>query len=196
MPDITFPPVDVNKAAADFNHAFKEGAYVAVGLGVLGFQRAQVQRVELVKQLEAQFGQLSAQFEGYTESARSQAELARHQLAEQFSELSERLEEVLAPAWAQLGKALPSELPKFPDFGEPLNAAGQTLDEQQETARVQLTELARAVDERMQPVRQQLDEQIDRLEQTLPAAARNVVQSVRAAAATPEQVLRTAVGLD
>jgi recombinational DNA repair ATPase RecF len=124
VPDITFPPVDVNKAAADFNHALKQGAYVAVGLGVLGFQRAQVQRVELMKQLEGQF------------------------------------------------------------------------DEPLDTARVQLTELARAVDERMQPVRQQLDEQIDRLEQTLPAAARNVVQSVRAVAAMPEQALRTAVGLD
>jgi ElaB/YqjD/DUF883 family membrane-anchored ribosome-binding protein len=149
VPDVTFPPVDINKAAADVNNALKEGAYVAVGLGVLGFQRAQVQRVELMKQLEAQFGQLSTQLEDYTEIARSQAEVARTQIEGQL-----------------------------------------------ETARVQLTELAKTVDERMQPVRKQLDGQIDRLEQTLPPAARSVVESVRAAAATPEQVLRSVVGLD
>ena len=36
--------------------ALKDGAYVAIGLGVLGFQRAQVQRVELTKQLEGWLG--------------------------------------------------------------------------------------------------------------------------------------------
>jgi recombinational DNA repair ATPase RecF len=123
VPDVTFPTVDFGKAVADFNNALKEGAYVAVGLGVLGFQRAQVQRVELIKQLEAQ--------------------------------------------WEQL-----------------------------EGARVQLAEFAKTVDERVQPVRHQLDEQIERLEQYLPAGTRSVVQSVRAAATAPEQLLRNAVGLD
>jgi hypothetical protein len=163
VPEMTFPTVDINKAAAEFNNALKEGAYVAVGLGVLGFQRAQVQRVELTRQLEAQWEQLStvpttfnAQVEGYAQAARSQAETARIQLAE----------------------------------------AGHALEEQLESARAQLAELAKAVDVRVQPARKQLDEQVDRLEQRLPAGARNVVQSVRAAAATPEQLLRSAVGLD
>ena len=51
MPDIAFPTVDINKVAAEFNEALKDGAYVALGLGVLGFQRAQVQRVEAIFQL-------------------------------------------------------------------------------------------------------------------------------------------------
>ncbi|MBV9660163.1 MAG: hypothetical protein JO337_03295 [Acidimicrobiales bacterium] len=42
------PNVDFEKVAADLNQALKEAAYIAVGLGVLGFQRAQVQRVELM----------------------------------------------------------------------------------------------------------------------------------------------------
>ena len=102
---------------------------MAVGLGVLGFQRAQVQRVELTKQLEAQLGQLSnlptslnAQVEGYARTARTQ-------LAEQLSELSQRLEEALAPVRAQLAKALPADLPKLPDFGSS-DEASQALEEQ------------------------------------------------------------------
>lgn len=101
MPEITFPQIDINKAAADVNQAIKEGAYVAVGLGVLGFQRAQVRRVELTKQLsglarsfETQIGQaypqsiqeLGAQVESYAKLARSQADTAREELAQQVSE--------------------------------------------------------------------------------------------------------------
>ena len=203
MSEMTFPTVGINKAAAEFNNVLKEGAYVAVGLGVLGFQRAQVQRVELTKQLEAQLEQLStipttfnAQVEGYAQAVRTQAETARIQLAEQLSELSKRLEEALAPARAQLTKALPADLGKLPDLSQQLAEAGQALEVQLESARAQLAELAKAVDVRVQPARKQLDEQVDRLEQRLPAGARTVVQSVRAAAATPEQLLRSAVGLD
>jgi chaperonin cofactor prefoldin len=162
VPDLNVPNFDVNKAAAEINDAVRDAAYVAVGLGVLGFQKAQVQRVELTKQLEAQLSQLStlpsqveaqlaqlgaipstlqAQLEAYLEMARSQAETARSQLAEQLSELG------------------------------------------------------KAIDEALSPLRQQFEEQIDRLEEALPATARNVVQSVRTAASTQEQALRSAVGL-
>jgi hypothetical protein len=203
MPDVTFPTVDLSKAVADFNNAVKEGAYVAVGLGVLGFQRAQVQRVELIKQLEAQWEQLgalpttvNAQFEGLAQSARTQAETVRTQLADQLSELGKRLDEVLSPVRAQLTKLVPGEIPNLPDLGQQLTEASQAIEEQLEAARVQLAEFAKTVDERVQPVRQQLDEQIERLEQYLPAGTRTVVQSVRAAAATPQHLLRTAVGLD
>ena len=46
VPDIPFPTVDIDRAASEINNALKEAAYIAVGLGVLGFQRAQVRRVE------------------------------------------------------------------------------------------------------------------------------------------------------
>jgi len=208
MPDVTFPKVDLSnidlgKAAADFNNALKEGAYVAVGLGVLGFQRAQVQRVELTKNLEAQWEQLgelpntiNAQVEGLASTVRAQAETVRTQLAEQLSELSKRLDEVLAPVRSQLAKVVPGDIPNLPDLGQQLTEASQAIEEQLEAARVQLAEFAKTLDERVQPVRKQVDEQIERLEQYLPATTRGMVQSVRAAAATPEQVLRNAMGLD
>jgi hypothetical protein len=166
MPNITFPSVDisqVNQAAADVNDALKEGAYVALGLGVIGFQRAQVQRVELTKQL---------------------------------NDLSARLSELLAPARTQLAKGFPVDLPTIPDLSQQLNEVTEAIEEQLGAVRTQLAELAKAVDERVQPVRKQVDEQFDRLEQYLPGGARNVVQSVRSASTGPEQLLRSAVGLD
>ena len=39
----------------------KDAAYVTIGLGVLGFQKAQVRRVELTKQLEEQVKVLEGQ---------------------------------------------------------------------------------------------------------------------------------------
>lgn len=130
MPEITFPQIDVNKAAADLNQAIKEGAYVAVGLGVLGFQRAQVRRVELTKQLnelakavEAQFGQvgdLGSQVEGYAKLARSQAETAREELNKQVGEINKQI-------------------------GEQLSAATQIVGVQLATAREQFGELAKTV---------------------------------------------------
>lgn len=161
MPDIPFPNIDslpnfdFEKAAADLNNALKEVAYVAVGLGVLGFQRAQVQRVELMKQLEAQLSALSS-FSGT---------------------LGEQAETYLAAVRTQLAEVLPSE---------PVDTAA---------VRSQLTELAKAVDEAVAPVRQQFEEQLDRLEDVLPQTARELVQTVRGAAAAQEQAVRSAVGL-
>lgn len=161
MPDIKFPNVDFEKAAADFNSAVKEAAYVAVGLGVLGFQRAQVRRVELTKQLEEQLATLS----GLTTTLNSQTESYLAKAREQLTEAREQL------------NRLSTELPD----------SGAVLE--------QLSDLAKAVDEAVAPARQQLEGQLDRLEQVLPEAARNLVKAARAAAATQEQTLRSAVGL-
>ncbi|HEY2429160.1 MAG TPA: hypothetical protein VGI06_09540, partial [Acidimicrobiales bacterium] len=51
----------------------KDAAYVTIGFGVLGFQKAQVRRHELAKQLEEQRGVLEAQL---SESRKSVAALA------------------------------------------------------------------------------------------------------------------------
>ncbi|MDA8044867.1 MAG: hypothetical protein M0Z30_06465 [Actinomycetota bacterium] len=167
MPDVKFPTIDLDKAAADLNKAVRDAAYVAVGLGVIGFQKAQVQRVELSKQLEAQmaglatFGeQLNGQAEPYIEAAQKQVADLRDQLTKLAGDL------------------IPSEAP--------IDAA---------TVRSQLTELAKSVDEALAPVRQQLEEQLDRLEEVLPQTARELVQTVRGAAAAQEQAVRSAVGL-
>jgi hypothetical protein len=161
------PNVDLSKAAAELNHAVKEGAYVAVGLGVLGFQRAQVQRVELTKQVEAQLTALNSQLEGYLGTVRDQAEARRGQFTEQLSDIGKTVEEILAPAVSQLSKAVQTELPQ----------------------------LAKVVDERVAPARQQFNTQLDRFEEHLSAGPRRVVHSVRTVASTQEQALRSAVGL-
>lgn len=166
MPEFKIPNIDVEKAAADFNDALREAAYVAVGLGVLGFQRAQVQRVELMNQLEAQLTALAS----FSQSLNQQAETYLTSAREQLADAREQLVKLS-------GDVLPSDRP---------DAAA---------VRSQLTELAKAVDDAVAPVRQQFEEQIDRLEEVLPQTARDLVQSIRGAAAAQEQAIRTAVGL-
>lgn len=166
MPEFKIPNIDVEKAANDFNDALKEAAYVAVGLGVLGFQRAQVQRVELMKQLESQVTSLGALSQTVNQQAEGYIAFAREQLTEARAQLAKLSEEVRPT--------------------ERVDAAA---------VRSQLTELAKAVDEAVAPVRQQFEEQIDRLEEVLPQTARDLVQSIRGAAANQEQAIRSAVGL-
>lgn len=48
----------------------KEAAYVAVGLGVLGFQQAQVRRRELARQLAERQSELEARAREVAEQAR------------------------------------------------------------------------------------------------------------------------------
>jgi hypothetical protein len=46
---------------SDLRKTVQDAAYVAVGVGVIGFQRAQVRRQELIKQLDTQRQQLETQ---------------------------------------------------------------------------------------------------------------------------------------
>ncbi len=52
MPDVTTNLGTLSKGVTDLA---RDAAYVAVGLGVLGYQRAQVQRVELQNRLSQDF---------------------------------------------------------------------------------------------------------------------------------------------
>jgi hypothetical protein len=52
MPDVTTNITTLSKGVTDLA---RDAAYVAVGLGVLGYQRAQVQRVELQNRLSQDF---------------------------------------------------------------------------------------------------------------------------------------------
>jgi len=170
MPDAPFPSIDLSKAAEEFNHALRDGVYIAIGLAVIGFQRAQVRRVELAKQVESQFAQfsdptalssnLNARLEPYARVAREQLGGVRAQLSEQ---------------WA---------------------SGGGLLEGQFEGARGQLAGFVKALDEAVEPARKQLDEQVTRIEGQLPPGARSVLQTVREAAASQEQLFRSAVGLD
>jgi hypothetical protein len=99
MPEIRMPTIDITKAATDIENVLRDCAYVAVGLGVLGFQRAQVRRVELQRQLEAQRGPL----EDYLASAREQAEGQVHVLRTYVADLAKTLDEKVGPLRSAVG---------------------------------------------------------------------------------------------
>jgi CHASE3 domain sensor protein len=54
--------------------ALKDATYVTVGLGVLGFQRAQVRRHELTKQLKPQIGELVTNVDQVIQPVRQEVE--------------------------------------------------------------------------------------------------------------------------
>jgi hypothetical protein len=138
VPDIQFPNVDIDKAASDINNALKEAAYIAVGLGVLAFQKAQVRRVELAKQLEGLPESISSQMEGYLAPARQRARSAGTQFAGDLSDFSRSMDEALDPLRAQL-----LELARF--LEELMGPARQQLDEQIDRLEQSLPEGARGV---------------------------------------------------
>lgn len=93
MPDRSTPqPPDVNQLVADAERALKDGAYVAVGLGVLAFQRAAVQRRQVVKELERR----RAAWQGHAGSLPLDRPVSRvvDQLGDATVALSSRLDEV------------------------------------------------------------------------------------------------------
>ncbi|HLH46696.1 MAG TPA: hypothetical protein VKV25_06010 [Acidimicrobiales bacterium] len=107
MPDITAP--DLNAVITEAEKALREGAYVAVGLGVLAFQRTQVRRRELAEQLGGdrigqQLNEVAGQVGTNVAAARAHVvELVkavdewtvpgRHQLDEQLDAVAGRLPE-------------------------------------------------------------------------------------------------------
>lgn len=104
MPNLNVPTIEWEKAAAGLGDALKEAAYVAVGLGVLSFQRAQVRRVEVAKQFAKLTGDTANPTLPDLETLRSQlggvAKLvdaavlpARKQVDEQLNRIEELLPE-------------------------------------------------------------------------------------------------------
>jgi hypothetical protein len=72
---------------ADVTKTAKDAAYVTVGLGVLAFQKAQVARRDLTKQVETQFSATTEQVKG----------------------LSKKVEDRIQPALAQLEQTVPAQ---------------------------------------------------------------------------------------
>ena len=95
MPDVTTNLTALSKGVTDLA---RDAAYVAVGLGVLGLQRVQVQRVELQNKLKAQDLDLDQRVQdvrqgvakGYNQID-DLAESAAHFVATTLQPLEERL---------------------------------------------------------------------------------------------------------
>lgn len=92
---------DFNRTAEDLARVGKDAAYVAIGLGVVGFQRAQVARREIMSQLSATRGDL----EGPIGDARKEVGKAWQHFDRALGELIEKADATLDP----LAERLPSE---------------------------------------------------------------------------------------
>jgi hypothetical protein len=77
----------------DVTKVVKDAAYIAVGVGVLGFQQAQIRRIELAKRIAGPREQLKGQLLG----ARSEISKKVSQIDGQFGEVLNRVEESLSP---------------------------------------------------------------------------------------------------
>ena len=98
--------------------ALKDGAYAAVGLGVLGFQRAQVRRQELIEQLraaEGQLRQLAEQVEERVNPAIPVVEEQLNALGQQLVELAKTLETQLQPAREELERRVTELETRLPE---------------------------------------------------------------------------------
>jgi len=82
---------------ADLPKTLKDAAYVAIGLGVIGFQKAQVRRQELNKQFEQQRKQLE-----------TQANEAREQLTKLIAGLEEQFQPVASEIESRIKALLPA----------------------------------------------------------------------------------------
>jgi hypothetical protein len=102
MPELT----DLNELTKEVTNFARDAAYVVVGLGVLGLQRAQVQRVELQNRLTKELSfedRLSEVRDGVTQRAKTIDEIVES--AVRFIESSlEPLEQQLPGATRELAK--------------------------------------------------------------------------------------------
>jgi ElaB/YqjD/DUF883 family membrane-anchored ribosome-binding protein len=94
MPEVRSIPKGVTELARD-------AAYVAVGLGVLGYQRAQVQRVELQNRLSKDFS-----LDQHLSSVRSEVTKGVTQLDELLESATQFIESSMAPLEQQLPAAV------------------------------------------------------------------------------------------
>lgn len=85
-----------NDAAAEITKIAQDAAYVAIGLGVLGFQRAQVRRRELQSQLDSLGGQLPITI------VRKELAKALKDLDTAFGQLIERVDATFEPVSERL----------------------------------------------------------------------------------------------
>ena len=102
----------------------KDAAYVTIGLGVLGFQKAQVRRVELTKQLEEQVKTLEGQV---AEGRKAVAGIAG------------QLEEIVGPVRSQIETQLDSIESALPaSVAEVMKLARTVAQQTEQTVRKSL----------------------------------------------------------
>ena len=81
----------------DIQKAVRDSFYVTVGLGVIAFQKAQVQRQELRKQLEGGIGEAQRNVSDSVKTVEERLEAVEHRIDEVLDDVEEKL-----PAQARL----------------------------------------------------------------------------------------------
>jgi len=90
MPEIN---TNINKAAQDITSVAKDAAYVVIGAGVLSYQKAQVQRQELLKRLSDPKAVVGNRIKG----ARTDLSGAIHTVDAQLEDVISRVEAAYVP---------------------------------------------------------------------------------------------------
>jgi hypothetical protein len=89
----------------DIPATLKDAAYVTVGIGVLAFQRAQVQRVELAKQAREEMGRLGVTVEDRLKTVEERLGGVQEQVEKALDDLGDRLPDPAADALKALRTA-------------------------------------------------------------------------------------------
>lgn len=103
-------PVDLRKLAQD-------GVYVAVGLGVLTFQRAQVARRDIRSRLESEVRSVTERTSGVARGARSAVDTLRAQARDRLEAQVRDARRWVEPVAAQVQQRLPDPLARLVSAG-------------------------------------------------------------------------------
>jgi hypothetical protein len=164
----------------DFENFARDALYTAVGLGVLGFQKAQVRRREITETWGGKgidFGQ----------QVRSAGQNWRPPVHAQI--------EALRPQIEALRPQIDALRPQAEAIGTQLLAATVALRPQIESVGASLADLLKSMDEHAAPVRHEVDARFSEIEGHLPPPARAGFAQLRARAAVQEETLRWIIGL-
>ena len=96
----------------DVRAVIKDAAYVGIGFGVLAFQKAQVQRQELLKRIEAANGEARSSFTKLGEDVQDRLKLVEERLealGKQVDAAADEFEERLDAALDQVQERLPEQ---------------------------------------------------------------------------------------
>ena len=77
----------------DVRSTIKDAAYIGIGFGVLAFQKAQVQRQELQKRIEANLSGAKGGFEKLGDDVQDRIKLVEERLDKALDQVAERLPE-------------------------------------------------------------------------------------------------------
>jgi DNA anti-recombination protein RmuC len=120
---------------ADVTKTLRDAGFMTIGLGVLAFQRAQVRRRELTRQLETQREELLRQLGGRRHELETQVTGFRSQLAERTRQFEQRFEQRFEPVVSRLEGGLDQLEGRLPD---PARGVVHQARQQAAEARTQL----------------------------------------------------------